>query len=93
MKTRAQSTKMPRAGWNPPLERVARPGAEAWPNQKEAAQHDKWVAIFEPEELEQMLADLSSRATRWSNSPENRWASERCAAIRRRLETLKKTKP
>ena len=91
---RGKSKSPPGAGWKRPLERYARPGAVAWPhNTLEAAEHDKWVSIFEREELEQMLDDLRCRVTRWSNAPENRWAGERCAAIRRRLEFLNKTNP
>lgn len=93
MKRIYQAGRPPGVGWQRPLERSARPGAAACRKSKVEEQHDKWVAIFEREELEQMLTDLESRSIRWANAPVNGWATERCAAIRRRLEILKKAKP
>jgi hypothetical protein len=87
----------PDAGWNPPLERNARPGAVASPSRsdlyagrdaKDAAEHDKAIDGLSWETLLAIARDLGARHAHDRRDHEHRWIMGRRAAVLRKLATL-----
>lgn len=67
--------------------RISRSGIS---KDREAEQHDKAVADYSPQMLEDTFNDLNQRSAHDRKNPEHRWIMARRSALVRRAQAIKK---